>query len=194
VSATDAKIEHYVYTGPPFMMGLDYKFIVESEGMRSDADGEPGLGFSLIPQSDLKPLALEERRLTAMSIGAVARLLLTASLFASYDLNAEALNLLSRGDTGQNDPEVLKLAGRLYLKIGLSDFAQGAFERALQAADDASSRASCYIALAEISETQGNVAQAINNWEHAWELYRQIGDSRKSDTIVFRIEKLKKSQ
>jgi hypothetical protein len=171
----------YPADAPALRPGTAYRLVVEA-GERSSAE-EPGagLGFELLGSDEVAAVRAAEAKIRALGLADAATRLLVANLYAVHHLYAEALAQLEPR-AGSGEPAVLRLAGDLYLGVGLNRQAEESYLQALtlsQGANDPEGQAAAHAALGNIYDALGNREEATRHWQDAVAGYKGLGDQSK---------------
>ncbi len=196
-SARVAGKNEIVYPGDASALapGVSYKLSVTAGAQTSDAETEPGLGFTMLKPDEAQAVRDGEARIRKLALTDAATRLLIASLYASQGLNAEAIVLLENLTQSVREPAIVRLLGDLYLKVSLNRQAEDAFLQALdlsQKVSDIEGQAACQNALGLVYETFGNKTEAIQRSQKAVEWYQKLGDSKTAKEIQSRLAALQK--
>ena len=171
----------YPADAPSLVPGTVYRLVVEA-GERSSAE-EPGagLGFELLGSDEVAAVRAAEAKIRALGLADAATRLLVANLYAVHNLYVEALAQLDPlADSGE--PAVLRLAGELYLSMGLNRQAAESYLHAValsQGANDLEGQAAAHAALGNIYDWLGSREEATRHWQEAITGYELLGDQSK---------------
>ncbi len=171
----------YPSDAPDLRPGTAYRLVVEAGERSSTEEPGAGLGFELLGSAEAAAVRGAEAKVRALGLADAATRLLVANLYANHDLYAEAIGLLDPL-ASSGEPAVLRLAGDLYLSIGLNRQAEERYLQALtssQGASDAEGQAAAHAALGNIYESLGNREEAARHWQDAIAGYEQLGDQPK---------------
>jgi len=190
----------YPDEAPPLEAGVDYKLIVETGGPngRSSSD-EPGLGlgFSMISSKERKTVLEEERQVENLGLPAGPTQFLIAHLYATHDLNAEAIRRLENISQTFKVAAVTRLLGDLYLKVGLPRQAETGYLNSLALSKDGKDEEGqmlVHLALARIyGQALGNVKLANEHLEATLALANMLGDDYTASEVAKRLAELKRT-
>jgi hypothetical protein len=185
----------YPENAPDLKAGNDYRLIVEANGRSSREESIPGLGFTVLPGGEAKEVRREAQKIREMGLPDAPTRLLIAHLYASFDLNAEAIEELEKLPKTLSEPSPVRLLGDLYLAVGLNRRAEERYLYAVdlsEKANDEEGQASAHFALGRIyQEALGNKSAANMHLTAALQSYKKLGDQQKAEDIEERLEKLK---
>ncbi len=179
----------YPDNAPAFKAENDYKLIVVANGRQSDLEEYPGLGFSTLRSDKAKEVRREEQRIRQLGLPDAPTRFLIAHLYATYGLNAEAIEQLEELSRTIKEPAAARLLGDLYSSIGLSRHAEERYLLALnlsEKANDEEGRGLAHKALGGIYEALGIKNQGVRHLKAALELSQKLGDQ----AMVGEIERL----
>ena len=184
----------YPENAPDLKAGNDYRLIVEANGRSSREESIPGLGFTLLPGGEAKEVRREAQRIHEMGLPDAPTRLLIAYLYASLDLNAEAIEELEKLPKTLSEPSPVRLLGDLYLAVGLNRRAEERFVLALelsQKAKDDEGQALAHEALGLIYLGLGNKGEATRHLKSALESYKKLEDQQAAERIEKHMSELK---
>ena len=171
----------YPSDAPALKPGTAYRLVVEAGERSSAEEAGTGLGFTLLEAGEAEAVRAAEAQIRALGLAEAATRLLVANLYANHGLYADAIELLDPlADSGE--PAVSRLAGDLYLSIGLNRQAEESYLKALQlseGASDVEGQAAAHATLGNIYEALGSRAEAARHWQAAIAGYEQLGDQAK---------------
>lgn len=163
----------------PLERGTSYRVVVSTNG--GPTETAQGIGFTVLSESEARQVTAEVERVRALGLDAPTTQFLLANLYATNDLNAEALELLDALVLRSQQATVFQLQGDLLARIGLPRLAIEPYTRALaiaQAANDRLGQALAHRSLGASSAAIGGTeAQARANYEQALRLYEEFGDA-----------------
>jgi tetratricopeptide (TPR) repeat protein len=168
---------------------------VTTGAQTSDAESEPGLGFTMLKADEAQIVHDGESRIRNLALSDAATRLLLANLYAGQGLNAEAIALLENSTQSAREPVIVRFLGDLYLKVSLNRQAEDSFLQALdlsQKVSDIEGQAAAQNALGLVYEMFGNKAEAIQRSQKAAEWYQKLGDSKTAKEIQSRLAALQK--
>lgn len=189
----------YPEEAPPLVAGETYKLTVTADGYSTDDEREPGLGFTVLNEQDVKTIRAAEKQIREMGLTDISTRLLIADLYTSWGLRADAIEYLESLASALKEPSVYRSLGALYLEIGLGRRAEERYVEALelsQANDDLEGQAMAYQILASIQLDLGNVNEAIFRLKKAIESYGNLGDRANVKELkkeIARLARLRKS-
>lgn len=170
-----------VYPGdaPTLVAGAPYRLTVVAGERSSDEEGQPGLGFTLLNAEEAQALRAEEAGLRAQGLQERTARFLTAQLYASRGLYAEAIEILEELSKSWPESSLERALGALYLRTGLNRLAEAHYLQAValsQKAKDLEGEALAQSALGAIYEAIGNGGEAVERWQRARDIFRGLGD------------------
>jgi hypothetical protein len=185
---------------PALVAGVDYKLIVETSGpnSRSSSD-EPGLGlgFSVLGSKERKTVLEEEKQIENLGLPTGPTQFLIAHLYATHDLNAEAIQRLEGISNTFKVAAVARLLGDLYLNIGLPRQAETNYLNSLALSKDGKDdegQMLVHLALARIyGPLLGNVKSASEHLDASLALANKLGDDYVAGEVGKRLTELKKT-
>lgn len=168
----------------------NYKLIVAVDEERtSEMESGPGLGFSVLSSKERKIVMEEQEQVERLGLEEGATQYLIAHLFASYGLNAEAIQRLETVSVKFQAPATERFLGDLYLNIELPRQAETHYLKSLELAQkeqDDEGQLQCRLALADIySKALGNLDAVREHLEAAIAIAGKVGD----DTTISRARK-----
>jgi hypothetical protein len=186
----------YPVSAPPLKVGVDYKLIVETGEGSSSAEPGLGSGFSVLGPNDRNTVLKEQRRIEDLGLPAGPTQFLIAHLYASHDLNAEAIKRLESISETFKVSAVARLLGDLYLKIGLLRQAETSYLNSLDLSKDEKDEEGqmlVHLALARIyAQALGNVKLANEQLDAALAMANRLGDDYTSNEVGKRLAGLKR--
>lgn len=179
---------------PPLTPGQTYKVVVTSDGLSSQQDHSPGLGFTTLTADQARTLADEEIRRTQLELPETQTRFLVANLYAARELYAEAIEQSEDLYMTMKEPAVARMLGDLYAAIGLNREAEKKYLEALglTAASDLDGLGLTQKNLAQVYESLGIFDQAIARLEEAMKAYRRLGYTTMVNALSNEERRLKK--
>ena len=183
---SNTKIE---YPGePPLKPNSYYLLIVESDtGKSSEEEQGADLIFTLLHPKTAKSVGTEVGKLKQQQLTQETEGLALAYLYQSYDLKAEAIELLKElVKLGSQTTAVYQLLGDLYLQVGLSQQAKSPYLQALEIAqqtEDVEGQAEAQVGLAQVEYGLGKKTEAIEWLTQAQTNYQKLGDMSKVEEV-----------
>jgi hypothetical protein len=167
---------NYPCEEPPLTPGQTYKVVVASDGLTSEQDHSPGLGFATLTTEQSRALDDEVIEKGQLNLPGSQTRFLVANLYAAKELYAEAIELLERLYVEMKEPAVARMLGDLYASIGLNRNAEKQYLLALSLTDvnDFDEQGRTQRNLAHVYEALGNVDQAIVKLREAITDYRRL--------------------
>ncbi len=168
--------------GEPLLQpGSYYLLIVETDkGNSSEEEQGNDLSFTLLDAQKAESVGTEVAKLKQQQLTQEAEGLALAYLYQSYDLKAEAIELLEElVKQGSQTAAVYQLLGDLYLQVGLSQQAKSAYLQALELAkgtEDVEGQAEAQVGLGQV---EGKKTEAIEWLTQAQTNYQKLGDRSK---------------
>jgi hypothetical protein len=180
----------------PLAPGQTYKVVVASEGLTSQQDQSPGLGFTTLTADQALALADEEENRKKLSLSELQTRFLVAVLYAGRELYSEAIEQLEDLNARMKGPEVISMLGDLYATAGLNREAERKYLEALHLtpANDLARRGETEKSLALVYENLGNISQAIARLREAIIAYRRLKNVRMVNTLLNEERRLEKLQ
>jgi len=165
----------YPEAEPPLAAGQTYKVVVTTNGLSSQQDRSPGLGFTTLTADQARLLAAEETRERQLGLPETQTRFLIANLYASRELYSEAIDQLDNCDPAFANPAVISLIGDLYAVVGLNREAEKKYLQALAStpANDLDGLGSTHRNLAAVYENLGEFDRAIAQLKEAITVYRR---------------------
>jgi tetratricopeptide (TPR) repeat protein len=123
----------------------------------------------------------------------VARHLLLAHLYLSYDLRSEAVAILQELPNAAEIVAAQRLLGDLYLEMGLIAEAQSAYARLLEVAHTeglVEEEAAALVGIGHVACVRLDAEAAQNAWQQAQTLYREMAWAERLQTLDALLAKL----
>jgi predicted negative regulator of RcsB-dependent stress response len=184
------------YPGQPSLqLGSNYSLIVETDNQKSSEE-EQGidLSFTLLDTQKAESVRTEVAKLKQQKLTPEAESLALAYLYQSYDLKAEAIELLEGlGKRGSQTTAVYQILGDLYLQVGLSQQAKSSYLKALKLAqrtENVEGQVEAQMGLGEADYGLNNKDEAIAAWKKAKESYIVLGDRSQVQELEKRIAEI----
>jgi hypothetical protein len=179
---------------PPLTPGRNYKVVVTSEGMSSQQDKSPGLGFITLTAVQAQTLAAEEARRKQLNLPEAQKRFLLSNLYVAGNLYAEAIEQLEDIYTALKEPAFIVRLGDLYAAIGLNREAEKKYLDALKLtlANDYEGLGLIQKNLAQVSEALGFLDIAIARLGEAIKAYRQLKHQAMIKALLKKEQELKK--
>jgi hypothetical protein len=164
---------------PSLTPGHTYKVVVTAKGRSSDEDHSPGLGFTVLAESQRRALADEETKRRKLGLPEPQTRFLTAILYAGRELYSEAIEQLNELHATMREPAVARVLGDLHLLIGLNREAEKKYLEALKLQDPTDLEGMGLIQknLAQAYENLGIFDHAIARLQEAIKAYERLGNS-----------------
>jgi hypothetical protein len=197
VSADESEMV-YPKLAPKLSDGIDYKLIVQTTDHRS-SDVEPGKGwgFRILSQSDSKVVEKAQRSIENLALPEGPTQFLIAYLYATDDVNAEAIQRLESVSHTFKAAAVARLLGDLYLKVGLTRQAEASYLNSLALCKDrkdVEGEMLAHSTLGRIYEQAfGNRDAARQHLNAALALAEKVGDDLTADQTRKQLADLKKT-
>ncbi len=180
----------YPNDAPSLTFGEDYFLSVIANGRSSDEEQQPNLGFSLLPPEQAKQVRKEEKNIRALGLPGQSTQFIIAQLYATYGLNAEAIEVLDVLTRSTNISVVWGVLGDRYREIGLNRMAENCYDAAVRLAQQSKEpegEALARYALGRLyAEAFDNKEDSLQQLKIAKSLYQQLGDAQ----LVKQIESL----
>jgi len=181
----------YPADAPALTPGATYKVSVNAGGHSSDELSEPGLGFTLLTEDAAKTIRAEAQRISGLPLPADAAQLLTAHVYASHGLHAEAIERLEALAKAHPAPRVWQTLGNLYQTAGLNRLAEERYVRAAKdslATGDIESQALAQQSLGVLyQQAFGLPGEATSAFRDALTLFEKLGDARSVQELKERL-------
>jgi len=176
----------YPETEPPLAAGQTYKVVVTTNGLSSQQDRSPDLGFITLTADQASLLAAEEIKARQLGLPETQTRFLIANLHASRELYSEAIEQLENCDPARENPAVISLIGDLYAEIGLNREAEKKYLQALALtpANDLDGLGSNHRNLATVYENLGEFDHAIAQLKEAITVYRRLRNLRVASVLL----------
>ena len=175
----------------------NYKLIVQTNSGSSDKEPGKGWGFTLLGPSESTTVGKEQRNIETFGLPEGPTKFVIAYLYATHDLNAEAIQWLESVSHTFKTAAVARLLGDLYLKVGLTRQAEASYLNSLDFCkneNDAEGEMLAHSALARIYEQAfGNRDAASQHYNAALAIAEKIGDDLTADQTRKRLADLKKT-
>jgi hypothetical protein len=180
---------------PALTPGQTYKVVVASEGMSSDQDHSPGLGFTTLTSHEARALANDETKRKQGLPEAQTRFTIS-NLYAARELYSEAIEQLEDQFTTMREPAAAKMLGDLYATIGLNREAEKKYLEALSLtpANDLDELGLIGKNLAQVYENLGMFERAIARLQEARKAYQRLRNRAIVNALLKDERRLKKPQ
>jgi hypothetical protein len=183
----------YPDDAPTLQAGVTYAWSVTTDtGVSSVDEGVPGLGFQLLSAADAKTAQSHAQAVRALLLSPEAKVFAVAQLYASYNLQAEAIALLET-QTQSTSAALYRALGDRYFSIGLAVQAQTTYDEALRLSentDDLEGQALAHTRLGEVSVSLAANDVARQHLMAASDIYTQLGDKESAQDIQAKIQQL----
>lgn len=161
--------------------GQNYKVIVAVDGERSsEMESGAGLGFSVLSSKERKAILDEQKQIERLGLEEGPTQYLIAYLYASYGLNAEAIERVEALSKKFQAPATERLLGDLYMTVMLPRQAEAHYLKSLELSrkdQDDEGQMYCQLALANIYwRALGNPHSAAEYLEAAIAIAGKVGD------------------
>jgi hypothetical protein len=163
---------------PSLTPGQTYKVVVTAEGLSSQQDHSPGLGFTTLTADQTRALADEEIKRKQLALPETQTRFLVSSVFAARELYSEAIEQLQDLQTTMKEPAVARMLGDLYATIGLNREAEKRYLETLSLTpeDDLDGLGATEQNLAQVYENLGIYDRAIARLRKARKAYQRLGN------------------
>ncbi len=171
---------------PSLAPGQIYKVVVTSNGLSSEQDHSPDLGFTTLTADQARAVAGEEIKRKQLGLPETQTRFLVANLFAARELYCEAIEQLQDLYTTMKEPAVVRMLGDLYATIGLNREAEKKYLEALSltSAGDLEGIGAIHRNLAQVYEHLGSAEKAIVQLQEAKKAYRRLGNRAMVNSLV----------
>jgi hypothetical protein len=184
----------YPATAPGLIRGATYRVVITAGGRSSDDNLEPGTGFTPVPDAEARPIVEAEQAIQRLTLSSQSRALVTARLYGSHGLLAEAIDALEHLPEGSTEPAVLRELAGVYSRCGVARLSVDRYTRALglfRERRDVDGEAAVEYALGVLySDVFGNGGRAADALKAALRLYQRLGDDTTSKEIKKRLDDL----
>lgn len=179
---------------PPLAPAKTYKVAITSNGMSSQQDLSPGLGFTTLTAKQAQALSGEESKIKKLRLPDPQTRFFVANLYASRELYAEAIEQTEILYKTMQEPAVAGMLGDLYATIGLNREAERKYLEALRLtpATDFEGRGMIEKKLAQVYEYLGNFDRAVARLREAIAAYRRLKNLRMVNLLLKDERRLKK--
>ncbi len=184
----------YPDDAPALQAGATYAWSVTTDtGLSSVDEGIPGLGFRLLSTAEAKTVQSQAQAIRALPLPPEAHALAVAQLYASHNLQAEAITLLETQTQSASAAALYRAIGDRYFSIRLASQAQTAYAEALRLVENTDDLEGQALAHARLGEV--NLALALNDVARqdltaAGKIYVQLGDKESVQDIQAKIQQL----
>jgi tetratricopeptide (TPR) repeat protein len=192
---TSATALAYPATEPSLMPGQTYKVVVTSDGLSSQQDHSPGLGFTTLTAAQARALDDARSKRRELGLPEPQTRFLISNLYAARELYSEAIEQLENLYLTMKEAPVAKMLGDLYAVIGLNREAEKKYLEALRLtpAGDLDGLGAIQINLSQVYENLGNFEQALIRLTEAIKAYRQLKDTARVKALLNEQRRLKKN-
>lgn len=178
----------YPMDQPPLKPGIVYSLSVEANnGKRSQDEGVPGLGFSLIDKGQAQQVIASSEKLAGLALSKESWAYAQAQIYTSHGLIAEAIEVLeTQVEAGSQAAAIFRMLGDLYQKIGLNSLAEAPYVKAIELAQtsgDVEGLAAAQASLGEVYIALGNSDQAVQLLTRAQAGFAKLGDMQRANQI-----------
>ena len=176
------------YSGSPLQPDSYYLLIVETDkGDSSEEEQGTDLSFTLLDAQKIESVRTEVAKLKQQQLTQEVEGLALAYLYQSYDLKAEAIELLEGlVKQGSQTTAVYQLLGDLYLQVGLSQQGKSPYLKALEIAqrtEDVEGQAKAQVGLGQVEYGLGKKTETIEWLTQAQTNYQKLGDRSKVEEV-----------
>lgn len=173
---------------PPLQPDSYYLLIVETDnGKSSEEEQGTDLSFTLLDAQKTESVGTEVAQLKQQQLTQEVEGLTLAYLYQSYDLKAEAIELLEGlVKQGSETAAVYQLLGDLYLQVGLNQQAKTPYLQALEIAqrtEDLEGQAKAQFGLGKVEYGLGKKTETIEWLTQAQTNYQKLGDRSKVEEV-----------
>lgn len=179
---------------PSLTRGQVYKVVVTSDGLSSEQDHSPGLGFTTLTADQARALADEEIKRKQLGLPGTQTRFLVSTLFAARELYSEAIEQLQDLYTTMKEPAVARALGDLHAMIGLNREAEKKYLETLSLtpADDLEGLGATHSSLAQVYENLGMFDRAIARLQEARKAYQRLRNRAVVNALLKDERRLKK--
>ena len=163
---------------PSLTPGETYKVVVTSDGLSSQQDLSPGLGFTTLTADQARALTDDEIKRKQLGLPETQTRFLVSNLFAARELYSEAIEQLLDLYATRKDQAVARMMGDLFATIGLNREAEKRYLEALSltSADDLEDLGGTQQSLGQVYENLGMLDRAIARLREARNAYQRLGN------------------
>lgn len=181
---------------PALTPGQTYKVVVNSDGLSSEQDHSPGLGFTTLTADQARALADEEIKRKQLGLPETQTRFLVSNLFAARELYSEAIEQLQNLYATMKEPSVARMLGDLYATIGLNREAENRYLEALSLTpvDDIEGVGAIHRSLTQVYENLGIYDKAVAQLKEATKAYRRLRNAEVVRKLVNEERRLKRTQ
>jgi len=170
----------YPTSAPSLQADSDgYVLVVEANDHSSEDEGGAFRGFTLLNDAAVQQVRNYERQIANLGASDAAHRYLTAQMYASYGLRADAIVELEKLVPEIGTPAVWNELAEQYLTVGLYDQAADSYAAALSLAESAGdllSQAQAELGFARAYRGLNDVARALPHTKRSLELFQSLGD------------------
>jgi hypothetical protein len=180
---------------PSLTPGQTYKLVVSTDGLSSQEDHSPGLGFTTLTADQARRLADEESQRKQLKLPETQSRFLLVNLYAARGLYAEALEQSEELYKTMKEPAVARMLGDLYAAIGLNREAEKRYLWALDLTPegDLDGRGALQKNLARVYEDLSIFDQAVARLKEAVKIYRRLRNVAMVKALLDEERRLKKT-
>lgn len=179
----------YPNDAPALVAGQSYTISIFADRLKSDDEGVSGLEFTIIEAGEAAMVRARASEIKSLNVDETQKRLLSAYLYASHYLNAEAVMQL---DKASSDPETVRLIAELYLKTKLVDGAAEQYLRLLELAGENSIlKARANHRLGQIYQATHSKDKASTKYEDALRLYLDLKNWVLVESLAHSLAELK---
>ena len=191
--ASETKLT-YPDNEPSLTPGRTYKIVITSDGLSSQQEHLPGLGFTTLTADQARALADEEIKRKQLELPEMQTRFVVSNLYVARELYSEAIEQLEDLYTTTKEPAVIRMLGDLYVTVGLNREAEKKYLEALSltSANDLDGVGLIQENLAMVYENLGIFDQAIARLREATKAYRWLGNTAKVKAMLDKERDLKK--
>jgi hypothetical protein len=170
----------YPADAPPLQPGGDgYVLVIDANDHSSEEEGSVFRGFILLEDDTVRRIRDHEQRIARLSASDTAHRYLTAQMYATHDLHADAIITLETLASDVNAPVVWNALADQYSIVGLYDQASNAYTAAQALAElkgDTLAYAQAELGLGHAYWGLNDAETALSHTQRALELFQSLND------------------
>jgi hypothetical protein len=161
---------------PSLTPGQTYLVVVSTDDSSSEQENVPGIGFTMLEADKVLSINKAKARIQKLKLPEAQTQFLTANLYSSEELYAEAIDEIESVSKIMKEPAVIRMLGDLYLAVGLNREAEKRYLEALtlQPKNDLKEQAITLMELAQAYENLGILDQAAIRLGEAIKIYERL--------------------
>jgi len=176
----------------PLAQDSTYILQVKTGSVSSMDQNTAGTGFWLLPSPEANQVAQHADRIRSLTIDESTTNFLIAKLYGNHGLYAEAVQLLEQTAAQRQEASIWLELSKAYLEMGLSDQAEETLEKALDLSQEKGQtdiEANALLGMGYTAQKSGDEAMAIDYWQQASTVFKEIGDMQSLALVNELLEK-----